>query len=230
MECRNRALCRVCALCLSVLLISAMVAGSAFAAVLRYGSRGDSVKKVQQILKEKSLYTGEIDGIYGPKTTEAVKKFQKGAGLVVDGITGPKTLAALGMGGTSSGGGGSSGTASHNNDLALVARMIAAEARGESYLGQVAIGAVIMNRVKHPSFPNTISGVLYQKGAFSAVGDGQFASTPVPDSCVRAAAEAFNGSDPTGGCVFYYNPSKTTNAFMTSKPIIIRIGKHVFCK
>ena len=144
----------------------------------------------------------------------------------MDGIVGTQTYRALGI----TPQGSSSGSSNYSNEINMLARMIAAEGRGEPYTGQVAIGAVIMNRVKHPSFPNSISGVLYQSGAFSALGDGQYASTNVPDSCRRAAVEAYNGSDPTYGCIYYYNPAKTSNRFMLSRPIVITIGAHVFCK
>jgi len=194
-------------------------------AVLREGDRGSTVSKVQQRLKNWGYYTGEVDGIFGPLTTAAVKYFQRRNGLVADGIVGPLTFAAIGLPDTTS-----SGSSSYSSNINLIARMIAAEARGESYLGQLAIGAVIMNRVKHPSFPNTVSGVIYQKGAFTAIDDGQFYTVTVTDTNRRAAIEAYNGSDPTGGCVFYYNPAKTTNSFMLSKPVVIRIGKHNFCK
>lgn len=197
-------------------------------AALREGDRGESVKKVQQKLADYGYYSGGIDGIFGPKTSAAVKAFQKAKGLSVDGVVGTQTLKALGLSDLQSS--SSSGSSSYSQNIELLARMIAAEGRGEPYTGQVAIGAVIMNRIKHPSFPNTLSGVLYQRGAFSAIDDGQFYSTPVPDSCRRAAIEAYGGSDPTSGCIYYYNPAKTTNQYMLSKPIYLRIGKHVFCK
>ena len=197
-------------------------------AALREGDRGESVRKVQQKLSSWGYLSGGVDGIFGPKTTSAVKYFQRKNGLVVDGIVGSKTLAALGL--SSLDKPSSSSSSSYSQNIELLARMIAAEGRGEPYTGQVAIGAVIMNRIKHPSFPNTLSGVLYQRGAFSAIDDGQFYSTPIPDSCRRAAIEAYNGSDPTGGCIYYYNPAKTTNAYMLSKPIYLRIGNHVFCR
>lgn len=194
-------------------------------AVLRQGDRGSTVSKVQQRLKNWGYYTGEVDGIFGPKTAAAVRYFQRKNGLIVDGIVGPQTFKALGLPDTTS-----AGSSSYSSNINIIARMIAAEARGESYIGQVAIGAVIMNRVRHPSFPNTITGVIYQRGAFTAIDDGQFYSVSVTDSNRRAAVEAYNGSDPTGGCVYYYNPAKTTNKFMLSKPVVIRIGKHNFCK
>lgn len=195
------------------------------AAALREGNRGSEVRAVQQKLKNWGYYSGEVDGIFGPQTTAAVKSFQRKNGLAVDGVVGRETYAALGMTVPVS-----SGTSSYQNDINMLARMIAAEGRGEPYLGQVAIGAVVMNRVEHASFPNTIAGVLFQSGAFSALDDGQYASTSVPDSCRRAAIEAYNGYDPTYGCIYYYNPAKTSNKFMRSRPVVITIGAHVFCR
>ncbi len=216
---------RICSLSL-VIFLTACLCMVPVAAALREGDRGNEVRKVQEKLKQWGYYTGETDGIFGPKTAEAVRSFQRKNGLTVDGIVGTQTYRALGI----TPQGSSSGTSNYSNEINMLARMIAAEGRGEPYTGQVAIGAVIMNRVKHPSFPNSISGVLYQSGAFSALGDGQYASTNVPDSCRRAAVEAYNGSDPTYGCIYYYNPAKTSNRFMLSRPIVITIGAHVFCK
>ncbi len=116
-----------------------------------------------------------------------------------------------------------------DSDYRLLARIISAEARGEVYEGQVAVGGVVLNRVKHSSFPNTISGVVYQPGAFSAINDGQI-NQPVADSCYRAARDAINGWDASGGAIYYYNPDKTSNQWMRSRPVIKRIGRHLFCK
>lgn len=216
---------RIAALTLAMVLCMA-VGTLPVSAALREGDRGSDVRTVQEKLKRWGYYSGEVDGIYGAQTASAVRAFQKKNGLEVDGIVGTATSQALGMTLSS----GSSVTTNYSNEIGMLARMIAAEGRGEPYTGQVAIGAVIMNRVKHPSFPNTISGVLYQSGAFSALSDGQYASTNVPDSCRRAAVEAYNGSDPTYGCIYYYNPAKTSNRFMLSRPIVLTIGDHVFCK
>lgn len=187
----------------------------------RIGSRGTEVTAIQQKLKERGLYTGAVDGIYGTKTEAAVKKFQKQQGLTRDGIAGPATLKRLGI---SIGSIPAATTANVN----LLARIISAEARGESYTGQVAVGAVILNRIEHPSFPDTLAGVIYQDGAFTAIADGQFSQT-VTDSAYRAARDALGGWDPSGGAIYYYNPAKTTNAWIRSRPIITRIGSHVFC-
>lgn len=195
------------------------------AAVYKQGSYGDTVKQIQTKLKNWGYYSGSIDGVYGSATTEAVKYFQRTNKLTADGIVGPTTLAALGM---SSGSTSSSSSGTQSNDLYLLSRIISAEARGEPYEGQVAVGAVVLNRVKHPSFPNTMSGVIYQKGAFSAVDDGQY-DQPIAEVSKRAAQEAMNGADPSGGAIYYYNPDKSTNKWIFSRPVIKRIGKHLFC-
>lgn len=213
----------------SICLVAVILLGhfsEASAAVYRQGSSGQTVRTIQQKLKNWGYYDGSVDGIFGSQTTAAVKYFQRKNGLTVDGIVGPATLKALGMPSSSSSSGASSG---RDNDLYLLARMISAEARGEPYTGQVAVGAVILNRVKHPSFPNTISGVIYQPGAFSALNDGQF-DQPVADSARRAAQDALNGWDPTGGAIYYYNPAKTTNSWIWSRPVIATIGNHVFAR
>lgn len=217
---------RVIRICAFILCFFAMSFSLFTYAAVSRGDRGNDVKKIQQRLSDWGYYEGAIDGIFGPQTYTAVKYFQCKNGLKQDGIVGKDTAAALGITLSST----ASGSSSYQNNIELLARMIAAEGRGEPYRGQVAIGAVIMNRIEHPSFPNTLSGVLFQKGAFSAVDDGQFNSTPVTDSARRAAVEAYNGSDPTDGCVYYYNPSKTTNQWMLSLPVYTVIGAHRFCK
>lgn len=193
---------------------------SAGAASYKRGSSGDTVKEIQQRLSDWGYYSGSIDGIYGSKTEEAVKKFQQTNGLTVDGICGSATLAAIGI---------SSGTTTaHSNDVTLLARLISAEARGEPYAGQVAVGAVVLNRMEHPSFPSTMSGVIYQKGAFSCLDDGQF-DEPIADSAYKAAQDALNGWDPSGGAIYYFNPSTATSSWVWSRPLIVTIGKHRFC-
>ncbi len=179
------------------------------------------VKTVQQKLKNWGYYKGTVDGIYGSKTKAAVKLFQKKNGLAVDGIVGKKTASALGMSLTSA----SSQTSS---DKYLLAKAIHAEARGEPYTGQVAVGAVILNRVKSSSFPNTIAGVIYQKGAFTAVDDGQINLTP-NETSLRAAQDALNGWDPTYGCIYYFNPATATSSWIWSRKQVTTIGKHIFC-
>lgn len=186
----------------------------------RQGSSGSVVTKIQQKLQEAGYYTYTVDGIYGSRTTAAVKKYQKDHGLTVDGICGEQTLRALGI---------SAGSATADgNTRALLARLISAEARGEPYVGQVAVGAVVLNRVQHPSFPGTIAGVIYQSGAFSCIADGQF-NQPVAASAYRAADDALNGWDPTGGAIYYFNPATATSKWIWSRPLIVVIGKHRFC-
>ena len=197
---------------------------SAEAAVYRQGSTGDAVRTIQTKLSNWGYFSGAIDGIYGPKTEEAVKYFQRKNGLTADGVVGPATLRALGMSTT----GGDSPASSQSNSVDLLARVISAEARGEPYSGQVAVGAVILNRVEHPSFPNTIAGVVYQPGAFTCMVDGQF-NEPVADSAYRAARDALNGADPSGGAIYYFNPDTATSAWIWSRPLITVIGKHRFC-
>ena len=203
---------------LNVLLIS--LSQQTEAVAYKQGSSGDVVTKIQQVLKSAGYYTYTVDGIYGSRTTAAVKKYQKAKGLTVDGICGSQTLAALGI--------RVPDASADRNTRALLARLISAEARGEPYVGQVAVGAVVLNRVKHPSFPNTIPGVIYQSGAFSCIADGQF-DQPVADSAYRAADDALNGWDPTGGAIYYFNPSTATSAWIWSRPLILTIGKHRFC-
>ena len=195
---------------------------SAQAATYRQGSSGEAVRTIQTKLQRWGYYDGAIDGVFGSETTAAVKEFQRKNGLAVDGIVGPRTLEALGMptGGSTS--------SAQQGSVDLLARVISAEARGEPYSGQVAVGAVILNRVEHPSFPNTIAGVVYQPGAFTCMVDGQF-NEPVAESAVRAAQEALNGADPSGGAIYYFNPNTATSAWIWSRPLIKVIGNHRFC-
>ena len=212
----------VLAVFLVILIVMGLVS-SAYAMAYRRGSSGEMVKTIQTKLKRWGYYTGNIDGVYGSATEEAVKYFQRKNGLTADGICGAKTLAAMGISASPP---ASSGT---NDDLYLLAKMISAEARGEPYVGQVAVGAVILNRVKHPSFPNTIAGVLYQPGAFTALVDGQFSLEP-EESAKRAAVDAMNGWDPSGGAIYYYNPEKSTSEWIFTRETIAVIGSHVFAK
>lgn len=198
---------------------------SAVYAVSKYGSTGDEVKTLQKKLKELGYYKGEIDGIFGSQTQSAVKSFQRNVGITVDGIAGSQTLLYLGLGGS----GSTQNTQYSSSDVQLLAKVISAEARGESYEGQVAVGAVVLNRVAHPSFPDSISGVVYQSGAFSCVYDSNWYE-PVSETSKKAAIDAINGWDPSGGAIYYYNPAKTNDAFMHSRPIITVIGSHRFCK
>ena len=202
-----------------------LLAQSAQAASYRQGSTGEAVRTIQEKLVRWGYFDGPVDGIFGPKTETAVRAFQKKNGLAVDGICGPATLEALGMPSSGGSGGGSSAL---DNDVALLAKVISAEARGEPYSGQVAVGAVILNRVGHPSFPNTIAGVVYQPGAFTCMVDGQI-HQPVAESAVRAARDALSGSDPSGGAIYYFNPDTATSGWIWSRPLIKVIGSHRFC-
>lgn len=209
--------------CIMIAMILTMNVSGGVSALSKMGSRGAEVRQIQTRLINWGYMSGKVDGIYGTKTREGVKYFQRKNGLAVDGIAGKKTLAALGI--NSSSGNGGYSTADYN----LLARIISAEARGEPYSGQVAVGAVVLNRIEHPSFPDTLSGVVYQKGAFSCLDDGQF-NVAVADSAYRAAEDALNGVDPSGGAIYYYNPKTATSKWIRSRPVIKTIGRHVFCK
>jgi len=186
-----------------------------------YGSSGKEVIEIQKRLKAWGYYRGPIDGKYGYQTYQAVRYFQSKNGLKVDGIAGKQTLYALGL---------PTGTSSTtNSNIDLLARLIHGEARGEPYEGMVAVGAVVLNRVADSRFPNTIAGVIYQKGAFDVVTDGQI-NLPPNDTSYKAAQDALNGWDPTYGCIYYYNPATATSKWIWSRPIIVKIGNHNFCK
>ena len=194
-------------------------------ALSKYGSRGSELTQIQTKLKRWGYYKGNIDGIYGSQTLEAVKYFQRKNGLTVDGIAGPATLRAMGIMTSSS----SSSSTSNSTNLNLLAKLIYGEARGEPYTGQVAVGAVVLNRVKSSSFPNTVAGVIYQNGAFDVVKDGQINLTPNA-TAKKAAQDALNGWDPSYGAIYYFNPSTATNKWIWSRPMIVTIGNHRFCK
>ena len=199
-------------------------------ALSKYGSNSNEVRQIQEKLKRWGYYTGSVDGVYGSKTLAAVKSFQKKNGLTVDGIAGEKTLKAMGItSSSSSSSSNSNSNSSNSNNVNLLARLIYGEARGESYTGQVAVGAVVMNRVKSSSFPNTIAGVIYQSGSFDAVSDGQINMTP-NDTAKSAARDALNGWDPSYGAIYYFNPATATNKWIWSRPMTVTIGKHRFCK
>ena len=203
------------------------------AAVLKQGSKGDEVKEVQRRLKLWGYYKGSVDGVFGAGTRSAVISFQKKNGLTADGVVGKSTYKALGMtnsyeilaGQASSNSGNVNGFSS--SEIYLLAKTIYAEGRGEPYTGQVAIGAVVLNRVRNSAFPNSISGVVYQKHAFTAVTDGQINLTP-NETAMKAAKDAINGWDPTGGALYYYNPAVATSSWIFSRPTVTVIGKHVF--
>lgn len=218
---------------LSLVVIIAVVGFSRYSeveALSKYGSRGDEVRQIQEKLKRWGYYKGNVDGIYGSQTLSAVKSFQRKNGLTVDGIAGDKTLKAMGIMNSSNSSSSSAGSNnSSSSNVNLIAKAIYGEARGEPYIGQVAVGAVIMNRVKSSSFPNTIAGVVYQSGAFDAVSDGQINMTP-DSTAKKAAQDAINGWDPTYGAIYYFNPSTATNKWIWSRPLTVTIGKHRFCK
>lgn len=210
-----------------IFMLCLSISGAAMAATLRVGSSGEEVKTLQTKLKRWGYYTGSIDGVFGSGTKKAVIAFQKKNGLTPDGIVGPATLKTLGM--QSSSGSSASSGSNTNGNLYLLARLVYGEARGEPYKGQVAVAAVVLNRLKSSKFPNSVSGVIYQSGAFSVVSDGQINLTP-DETAIKAARDAMNGYDPTNGCLYYYNPAKTTNKWMLSKPVLLRIGNHAFFK
>ncbi len=202
------------------------------ATILKEGSSGANVKEVQQRLKRWGYYTGSVDGVFGAGTRKAVIAFQKKNGLTADGVVGKSTYKALGMmsayailAGQSQESGSTGGFSS--SDVYLLAKTIHAEGRGEPYVGQVAIGAVILNRVRDGGFPNTVSGVVYQKGAFTAVDDGQINLEP-NETAMKAAKDAINGWDPSGGALYYYNPAIATSAWIFNRETVTVIGKHVF--
>ena len=200
-------------ICITLLVVTAQ--GLAY----KRGSYGPMVKKIQTALQQKGFYSGKIDGIYGSRTVTSIKAFQRRSGLKVDGICGEKTLAKLGI---------KVQTSIQASDLNLLARIISAEARGEPYVGQVAVGAVIVNRMRHPSFPNTLAGVIYQPKAFSSVNDGQF-NRPVTDSAKRAARDVMNGVNPIGRAIYFYNPKTATDRWIRSRTVTKVIGSHAFC-
>lgn len=210
------------------ILIITIIAGMVFANLqnqateaLAQGSSGQQVKEVQQKLKNWGYYYGSVDGVYGSQTKAAVIKFQKSNGLTADGIAGKQTLAAMGIASTS---GGYSET---TDDAALLAKVIYAESESEPYVGKVAVGAVMLNRVESPSFPNTLSGVIYQSYALESVSNGRY-GTGTNAECLKAAQEAINGWDPSYGCLYFWNPATATSTWIWSRKIVVTYGKHVF--
>ena len=202
--------------------------------ILKVGSRGGDVYELQGRLKYLGFYHGKIDGQYGWQTLKAVRWFQSEFGLKVDGIVGPKTKLALWKATknwtpdmtastTASSAGGFSW-----NDQVLMAQAVYGEARGEPYEGQVAVAAVIINRVESPLFPNTVAGVIFQPGAFTAVADGQFYLSP-DETAFKAVRDAINGWDPVHNALYYFNPDTATSAWIWTRPQIKKIGKHIFC-
>ena len=218
----RKRMCIALAVIFALNIAAITLVSSADAVTYRKGSTGSVVTQIQKVLKYQGFYGGNVDGVFGRSTEIALRGFQKEYGLKVDGQAGPKTLKAMGIAQQSQTQNSSSG------DVALLARLISGEARGEPYSGQVAVGAVVLNRVDSPIFPNTISGVIFQNGAFTCVTDGEF-DKPVEDSAYRAARDAINGVDPSGGAIYYFNPATATNKWIWSRPLIVIIGKHRFC-
>ena len=228
---RDKILLVVISTLLICVFIVAVQNDAATAASLRPGSQGSVVREVQQKLKDWGYYNGSVDGVYGTQTMYAVQSFQTKHGLTPDGVVGPGTAAKLGVNlnqaGSSSGGSSSGNTGSSN--VYLLAQLVHGEARGEPYVGKVAVAAVVLNRANSAQFPNSVAGVIYQPGAFDAVSDGQINLAPDTDS-LRAARDALNGWDPSNGSLFYYNPATSTNKYMLSKPVLLVIGNHNFCR
>jgi len=223
---KRRRVLRIGAACLCALAIWLLGVQDAGAAVY-WGSRGQQVTQVQRKLLQWGYYSGAVDGVFGQETYEAVVRFQKRNGLAADGVVGGDTAAAMGLSFGTAAAASSSAASSYQSDVELLARLIHGEARGEPYVGMVAVGAVVLNRVKSSRFPNTIAGVIYQAGAFDAVSDGQINLTPNEQSR-RAARDALNGWDPTGGCLYYYNPSTAKSAWIWTREVRLTIGDHSF--
>lgn len=220
---RRARLCAATLLCVLALLACVPRAEAAVA----WGSRGEQVSQVQRKLKQWGYYAGAVDGVFGQATYDAVISFQRKNGLTADGVVGAQTAAAMGLSLTGTVAASSSAASSYQSDVELLARLIHGEARGEPYVGMVAVGAVVLNRVKSSKFPNTIAGVIYQSGAFDAVSDGQINLTPGEQSR-RAARDALNGWDPTGGCLYYYNPATATSKWIWTREVRLNIGEHSF--
>lgn len=206
--------------CLAV-IFNLVASGKAQPVYSARGSQGAEVEAIQRVLSDWGLFNAEITGYYGEKTEEAIIRFQRIKGLAQTGVADKATLQLLGV---------TIGQipAATEANVNLLARIISAEGRGEPYIGQVAIGAVIMNRIQHPSFPDTLAGIIYENGAFTAITDGQF-NEPVAESAYSAARDALSGWDPTGGCIYYYNPAKTNDSFIKSRTVYKVIGAHYFC-
>ena len=212
-------------LCAVLLMLGGVREASA---AVYWGMRGESVRQIQQKLRQWGYFDGAVDGIFGQETYDAVMRFQKKNGLIADGVAGDKTLAAMGISsGQPSVTASASAGSAYQNEVELLARLIHGEARGEPYVGMVAVGAVVLNRVKSSRFPNTIAGVIYQAGAFDAVSDGQINLAPNEQSR-RAARDALNGWDPTGGCLYYYNPATATSKWIWTREVRLNIGDHSF--
>lgn len=223
----RKAALRLCLLLLAaaVCVLLILPAPPSHEALSKMGNRGEEVRLIQEKLSRWGYYSGKVDGIFGVDTKNAVVYFQRKNGLTPDGIAGPATLRAMGLAADTEANAG----VYSQSDIDLLANIISAEARGEPFEGQVAVGAVVLNRIEHPSFPDSLAGVVYQPGAFTAITDGQI-KEKVAESARRAAKEAINGADPSGGAIYYYNPDKTSNKWIRTRPVIKRIGAHLFCR
>jgi len=217
----RKKMCVVLAVLFALNIAAILFVERAGAASYKKGSTGSMVSQIQTVLKNQGFYGGNVDGVFGSGTEKALKGFQKEYGLTPDGKAGAATLKAMGLSQSTT-------QNSDSGDVDLLARLISAEARGEPYSGQVAVGAVVLNRVDSPIFPNTISGVIYQNGAFTCITDGQF-NEQVSESAYRAARDAMNGVDPCGGAIYYFNPATASSKWIWSRPLIVVIGKHRFC-
>lgn len=222
--------------CLAALTLAPSLTYSFSDRILKVGSSGGDVYELQGRLQYLGYYHGKIDGSFGWQTYSSVRTFQWKFGMKVDGIVGPKTKLMLWKAtkqwapGTNNQTNVTAGSqAASSNDITLLARAVYGEARGEPYAGQVAVAAVILNRVDDSRFPNTISGVIFQPGAFTAVDDGQIWLTP-NETAYRAARDALNGWDPSGNALYYFNPHTATSSWIWTRPQVVQIGKHIFAR
>ena len=213
--------------CLIAMMLIITDNAQAASNTVAWGSKGMVVKSVQTRLKDWGYLKGTVDGVYGAKTYNAVVKFQKKNGLKADGVVGNKTFMALGLSKYVKGSTGSTSSKESSN-VYLLAKAIFAEAESEPYIGQVAVGAVLLNRVDSPNFPNTLAGVIYQGFALESVSNGRFSASPSSSSCIKAAKDAINGWDPSYGCLYFWNPATSTSTWIWSRRIVVKYGKHVF--
>ncbi len=197
------------------LFVPANLAEAASPQTVYFGKENGDVWDLQYRLQQQGYYKGKIDGKFGLKTEQAVIKYQKHKGLRIDGIAGPETWTSLKRNSYS------------QEDVEWLARAVYSEARGEPYEGQVAVAAVVLNRVKSKDFPNTIKDVIFQKNAFTAVQDKQIWLTP-NDTAYRAALDAIRGNDPSQGSLYYFNPSTATSKWIWTRKQNFKIGNHIF--
>lgn len=199
----------------TLLLLPLLVQTTEAAPLLKPGSENGDVWDLQYRLKTLDFYTQPLDGKYGSNTKSAVTRFQKEYGMPADGITGAQTWRQLKK------------YTLNQSEMDIMAKVIYSEARGEPYKGQVAVGAVVMNRIQSSEFPNDIQGVVFQKSAFTAVDDGQYWLTP-NRTAYLAAMDAVRGWDPTYESLYYFNPKTATSKWIWSRPQTVQIGHHIF--